>query len=154
MKVLAAHLDLARRKKETVRKMKTINFVRAGEVGKITSATSGLLATSSDWKMQADIKEQLKFPAEIAITNQRPDIVLWSNSTKQIVMIELTFPCQERIIDTNEINRNKYQQLVGECSERGWKTSCCRLQRLCRTVSVANTEETRYHWKGKKQDHQ
>jgi hypothetical protein len=55
LKVIAAHLDIARRKKGPVQKMKAINFVRAGEVGQKTTSTSGLLATANDWSMQADI---------------------------------------------------------------------------------------------------
>lgn len=48
--------------------MKVINFVRAGEVGKGTQV--GLFL--KDWKMQVDDLQQLKFPPEFAITNQRP----------------------------------------------------------------------------------
>ena len=47
--------------------------------------------------MRADLKKQLKFPEEIAHTNLRPDIVLWSRGTKQVVLIELTVPWEERI---------------------------------------------------------
>lgn len=38
------------------------------------------------------MKKQLKFLKQIAHTSLRPDIVLWSKGTKQVVLIELTVP--------------------------------------------------------------
>jgi hypothetical protein len=132
LKVIAAHLDIERRKKRPVQQIKAINFVRAGEMGKATKTTSGILATANDWNMQADVNQKLKFPPEITTTNQRPDIVLWSKNTKQAVLIELTVPWEERIQDANERKRTKYQQLVEECRENGWKTSCYPIEVGCR----------------------
>ena len=52
--------------------------------------------------MRVDLGRQLKFPEEIAITSLRPDIVLWSQSTKQVALIELTVPWEERIEEVHE----------------------------------------------------
>jgi glycerol kinase len=86
------HIWTWRRKKRLVQKIKIINFVKAGKMGKATQTTSGILATANDWNMHANVNQKLKCPPEIAITNQRPDIVLWSNNTRQAVLIELTVP--------------------------------------------------------------
>lgn len=49
-------------------------------------------ATSRD--MQADLKRRLVFPDTIPI-NFRPDIILWSNDFKKIVIVEFTVPWRE-----------------------------------------------------------
>ena len=41
---------------------------------------SRLLKGAEDWQMLADLSEALYFPAHIAITNERADIVIWSES--------------------------------------------------------------------------
>lgn len=40
--------------------------------------------------MRVDLGRQLKFPEEIAVTSLRLDIVLWSQATRQVALIELT----------------------------------------------------------------
>ncbi|GLD48568.1 uncharacterized protein AKAME5_000252500 [Lates japonicus] len=45
-----------------------------------------------DCKMQADLGQQLIFPHEIASTNLKLDLVLWSPSLKSVYIIELTVP--------------------------------------------------------------
>lgn len=48
--------------------------------------SKGVLTTAGDWEMRANLKKKLKFPEEIAHTSLRPDIVLWSKGTKQVVL--------------------------------------------------------------------
>lgn len=59
-----------------------IQFLRSGESTATETRSKGDLAMANDWEMQADLKKQLKFPEEIIHTSLRPDIVLWSKSTK------------------------------------------------------------------------
>ena len=82
--------------------------------------------------MEADLKKQLKFPQEITVTNQRPDIVLWSAASKQVVMVELTVPWEERLEESFERKREKYQALTDTCTEKGWKAWCFRVKVGCR----------------------
>ena len=72
----------------------------------------------------ADLQTQLVFPPEIAVLRLRPDIVMWSGSTRNLIIIELTVPWEERMEEANERKREKYQDLVDECKEKGWKTWC------------------------------
>lgn len=71
--------------------------------------------------MRADLKKCLKFPEEIAHTSLRPDIVLWSKGTKQVVLIELSVPWEERIEEAHERKLKKYQALILESQQNGWK---------------------------------
>lgn len=84
----------------------------------------GLLPTANDWKLRADLKRKLVFPEEILSTNLRPDIVMWSPNTKQVVIVELTVPWEERIEEANERKRLKYSELQADCASKGWKTYC------------------------------
>lgn len=73
-----------------------IHFVRVGESAAAEVRSKGVLATASDWVMGTDLKKRLKITEE-AHTRPRADIVLWSKGTKQVVLMELTVPWEERM---------------------------------------------------------
>ena len=74
--------------------------------------------------MKVDLGNRLKFPEHITETTLRPDIVLWSNKTKQVLMYELTCPWEENIEVAHERKRSKYQELVETCIIKGWWMRC------------------------------
>ncbi|KAM9717486.1 uncharacterized protein ACNS7B_021136 [Menidia menidia] len=120
---LADGIDQARtRARQLSKGPRFIHFTRAGENGAAGGRSKGVLATANDWEMRADLKKQLKFPEEIAHTSLRQDIVLWSKGTKQVVLIELTIPWEERMEEAYERKLNKYQALILESQLNGWKT--------------------------------
>ncbi|KAK0136623.1 hypothetical protein N1851_027196 [Merluccius polli] len=92
-----------------------IHFIRAGESAAAEMRNKGVLATASDWEMRVDIRKQLKFTH----TSLRPDIVLWSKGTKQVVLIELTVPWEERMEEAHECELKKYQALIFESQQNG-----------------------------------
>ncbi len=69
-------------------------FVREGQkTPKNPSTKSGQLCLACDSKMLADIGQQLIFLPESALTNVRPDLILWLPSLKMVYIIELTLCC-------------------------------------------------------------
>lgn len=74
-----------------------------------------LRATGSS-KLTSESK--LKFPEDISATSLCPDTVLTLESTKQVVLLELT--AEE---EANQWRRAKYVELVMECRCYGWKAS-------------------------------
>lgn len=57
-----------------------------------------LLGTASDWKLLIDFdKKKIVFPSHIYGTDERPDIVLWSDSLREVIIVELTCPAEEGI---------------------------------------------------------
>ena len=62
----------------------------------------------------------------------RPDILLVSESTKNIVIMELTVPWEDRLEEAHERKRTKYERLVINCREQGWKARCMPIQVGCR----------------------
>ena len=121
--------------------MQAIAFIRAGEKPKPQPrGTVGLLGTTPDWQMKADLGKQLRFPEHIAETTLRPDKVLFSDSLKQIVLLQLTVPWEERRDEANERKCAKWANLVDECHRRGWPIDVgCRgfaVQSLCKPYSL------------------
>ncbi|XP_069128682.1 uncharacterized protein [Argopecten irradians] len=86
---------------------KFINFGKAEVKGKSSVEGDGILATAADWEMRADIHQRMGFPEEVVSTPLRPDIVLWSRNSNQVIMVELTVPWEDRIEEAHERKRLK-----------------------------------------------
>lgn len=74
--------------------------------------------------MTVDLERQLKIPPHITHSRLRPDIILVSEATKQLFLLELTVPWEERMEEAQERKREKYQELVEDCRRNGWRTRC------------------------------
>ena len=81
----------------------------------------GLLFGPDDWEFLADVGRRLVFPPHIVSTLQRPDIVIYSNAQKTIIMIELTCPSEFNFKKSNEFKLNRYNDLRADCERAGWK---------------------------------
>ncbi len=57
--------------------------------------TSRVLSSGSEWNMRVDLGRQLQFPREIVETSLRPDLIMWSEPCKTILLVELTVPWEE-----------------------------------------------------------
>lgn len=51
----------------------------------------------------------------------RPDIVLWSQDSKQVVLVELTIPWEERMKEAHKRKLGKYQPLILKSQQKRWK---------------------------------
>lgn len=89
-----------------------IAFLRRAEKAGKEDRCKGNLGTAKDWDVRVDIRRELKFPEEVAITSLRADIVLWSQAFKQVALIEPTVPQEERIEEANERKRGTVYYLV------------------------------------------
>ena len=100
-----------------------IEFVKEGEQKAVdrNSQPGSYFDNAKDWKIQVDLKTQVKIPTEIMQTDLRPDIVMSSAETKRLGIIELTVPSEERIEVSRELRRSKYQEIVEEAKSKGWK---------------------------------
>ncbi|KAL7842096.1 hypothetical protein SRHO_G00237850 [Serrasalmus rhombeus] len=84
-----------------------------------TKQEAGQLAMAQDWKMLVDIGQQLIFPPEIAATNVRPDLVLWSPSLKSVYITELTVPWENSTEEAYEHKKLHYTELAADAQQRG-----------------------------------
>ena len=91
LEVLARFIDLHMRNQRIVVSVKGqqfISFVREAEAtraNQLKTAAGGILAANYDWQMRTDVNRQLASPQDIAITDLRPDIVLWSQAKTTVV---------------------------------------------------------------------
>ena len=83
-----------------------------------------MISSAPDWQLIVDLGSQLKFPDHIASTNLRPDMVMFSNQKKKIVLWELTVSWEDNFEAAHERKLGKYQELVEQCRDRGWQTKC------------------------------
>ena len=77
-----------------------IHFVKEGKkpIKRKTSHNSGLLFTANDWVLVYDCPANpLIIPHYIAQMSLHPDIIIYSNITKQVFLPELTVPTEENI---------------------------------------------------------
>ena len=79
------------------------------------------LRCARDWKFLFDVDGGYSiFPIEIAVSKQRPDIVIFSASLKIVILIELTVPQEDRIAISNTLKTNRYSDLLAKCEENEW----------------------------------
>ena len=113
-------------KRSTRLKRDEIRFVPAGrkektESGKRKSWSDvGILSEARDWVVLADLGRQLKFPAEIANTRLRPDLIMYSITLKRVIWWELTCPSEKRIRASHEYKLDRYADLHVDCEVNGW----------------------------------
>ena len=81
--------------------------------------------------MIVDLQKQLQFPQDIVETRLTSDMVLLSQSMKQLVLIELTVPLEEMSEEPHERKKLKYELLVEQCRTKRWSTRCGAMEVGC-----------------------
>ena len=61
------------------------------------------------------------FPADIAITARRPDILILNRTARTIYLVELTVPYEENLASSARRKQEKYEGLVRDIEAAGWK---------------------------------
>ena len=117
-----------------VRGSNSISFVRAGASCKTRSdkAVCSALAGATDWEFRVDCGTPQIFPEHIVATTLCPDIVIWSNKLKHVILGELTVPLERCVLDAHERKCKKYEDLVLECETAGWKVDFYAIEVGCR----------------------
>ena len=86
----------------------------------------------------ADLYGNLKFPIQVAVTNQRPDMILLSESTKRIGLIELTVPSEDRVEVSGELKKAKYAPLQEQGKTNGWNVYLWAVEVGCKGFPAAS----------------
>ena len=90
--------------------------------------------TAVDWKLMWD-EESLpsQFPQHIFCTAERPDIVVWSESVKEVILIELTVGDEGNFSDQVVRKEARYnRELIPGLSNSGWKARLFTVEVGCR----------------------
>ena len=66
-----------------------------------------------DYKITADLPNtDYMFPTNAASTDLRPDLVVWSDPQRILVLVELTVCFETNFVDASQRKQNKYQDLL------------------------------------------
>ena len=104
---------------------RVIIFVKMGTTAnKKRKVAQSILSFSYDWQVRVVFGKKLKFPTHMTTPRLRPDVIIYSDSTKQIILVELTVPWEEHIEEAFERKFCKYQELLESCRNNGWCTYC------------------------------
>ena len=90
---------------------------------KWTNQRTDLLDGRDDWEVSADLPESEwdSHPSIINVTRLRPDIVIHSSSTQQLIMVKLTVPYENRMEEAHTYKRERYLNLTKELRDPGYK---------------------------------
>lgn len=102
LKALAAVVDRERlrAKSKVETKPAPKRFVKAGQrvpSKKAPESVPSFLDGARDWKTTVDLVGHDEYPEAIRVSKLRPDLVLFSHSTKQFVLLELTVPWEAQV---------------------------------------------------------
>ena len=98
----------------------SIKFVRKGtKVSHKRTLPVGILHHASDWILLLDLNKTYCFPVHIAFTQLKPDITIFSNSLRKVILIELTCPCEENMESWRGTKINKYSALKAIIESKG-----------------------------------
>ena len=89
-----------------------IKFIKKGtKVKNKNSSPSGILYQPLVQILLGDLDDTFSFPPHIAYTELKPDITIFSNQLKRVILIELTCPCEENLEALCNAKVNKYMPL-------------------------------------------
>ena len=114
---------------------KQVAFVKEGEkaANRPRRRQPGGLPAAKDWEISADLKgDRRDFPAEIAVSSQRPDITVWSAERRTAYLIELTVPWEENMEVAHERKTLRYEELAANARANGWKAEVLPVEVGCR----------------------
>ena len=80
----------------------------------------GILHHASDWILLANLNKTYRFPVHITFTPLRPDITIFSNRLRKVILIELTCPCEENMESWHGTKINKNSALKTIIESKGW----------------------------------
>ena len=94
---------------------------KAGLVHDRRQEVANILQGSSDWKVAADLRSRRNYSDLIADCGDRPDIVVTSESSKTVIVIELTVPYETNMSGSHEFKMAKYEGLVTRMHGKGYR---------------------------------
>ena len=120
----------------TTSERKSIKFViKEGEStrrSELTQPLPPLVSANAAWKVEVDLGKALRFPPHITQTKLQPDMVLWSDKKKSVIIVELTVPWEGNMEWAYERKAARYTDLQIQCEENGWKCAVFPVEVGCR----------------------
>ena len=124
-------INSGKRPQKPARKQK-ISFVRPGQqsVYRQKQTTVNDSNWDGNWEIGADLSGSERFfPIP---TPMKPDIVVWCTERKVVYLVELTVPHEDNIEAASIRKNDRYEPLIEECEEAGWKATHYSVEVGCR----------------------
>lgn len=98
----------------------------------------------------------MKFPVTIAVTTLGPDRVLLSETTRQVVLLELTVPWEDRVEEALRWQVNRWQATHFAGLLSGWELGGLHSKKSLKNITNATENSSRWLgiWKGDPQTSQ
>ena len=98
-----------------------ISFLKEGSQSKSYSSKtrSSILSSADDWQVRSDLDGKGGFLEDISVTALGTNIIIWSETGKEVITGELTVPWEDNIDEAHERKLTKYTELAAECRDRG-----------------------------------
>ena len=109
-----------------------VSFVRPGQQSyyKQQQQTRKDGRWDGTWEISADLPDQERFfPIP---TQKKPDIVVWCQERKILHLVELTVPYEDNIDAAQVRKDDRYEGLLAECEEAGWRATHLSVEVGCR----------------------
>ena len=128
--VIRTHCDEV--SKSSQQERQRVEFVKAGEKKPSKASYPTGLKAGSNWQVRIDLDTALHFPSHIVQSTLRPDIVVWSDVAKQVMLIELTVPWEDNMEWAHERKAARYADLKAQCEDKGWACQVFPIEVGCR----------------------
>ena len=101
-----------------------------------------------EYEILADLpRSTYSFPSSTASTDLRPDLVLWSDTRRVVILAELTVCFETNFVDACQRKTVKYQDLVEACKSTGFSTNHEEAGEECPYTLVPGTTYSSLHSK-------
>ena len=100
---------------------------------------NSLLHEAQDWECLVEPERLLQFPNDVALTRLRPDVMILSIAARIVIMGELTVPWEVHMEEAHERKKEKYEELVMQCEDHGWRAHCYPFEVWCREFVAQST---------------
>ena len=90
------------------------------------------MASAKECKMSVALETHLNFLQHITTTFLHPDVVLWSDPTKHVILLELTVLGEKNLDEAYERKLAKHEGHISQCRESEWKGKCLPIEVGCR----------------------
>ena len=122
----AAKAAVSKANSRTIANQRKIYFLREGFAHlcrkRCQTPRRDILAEANDWTVAADLEWMRNYPLVLIESGKRPDSVLVSSSTDDIILVELTVPWEDRLQYSNALEADKYADLSMDLEAKGYRT--------------------------------
>ena len=91
-----------------------------------------ILQGGCNWKVESDLSGRLVFPVAAAITRLRPDLVIWSDAARVLIVGGTHRSMGRTHAGSKRAQENQARPLMTECAEKQWQVHCLPFEVGCR----------------------